>query len=82
MVTIQIKSNIDQIERSLNDVARKELPFATAQAVNAQQRLFHEGDEESPRVAALDRRRAEQENPVGEVAQCRSARRPTPAEAV
>jgi hypothetical protein len=35
MFSISVRSNIRDIERGLNDLVRKQLPFATAQAINA-----------------------------------------------
>jgi hypothetical protein len=33
MATINVSSNVKQVERSLNDIARKQIPFATARAL-------------------------------------------------
>ncbi|HEM7842589.1 TPA: hypothetical protein U2Q23_005323 [Burkholderia multivorans] len=35
MFSISVRSNVRDIERGLNDLVRKQLPFATAQAINA-----------------------------------------------
>lgn len=35
MTTISVKSNVDQIERSLDTFVRDQIPFATASAINA-----------------------------------------------
>ncbi|SOE74405.1 hypothetical protein SAMN05446635_5265 [Burkholderia sp. OK233] len=34
MITISVKTNVDQLGRSLNAFVRDQVPFATAQAIN------------------------------------------------
>ena len=50
MITISVKSNVDQIERSLNTFVREQVPFATAQAINALGRRVQQAEIENLRT--------------------------------
>lgn len=49
MFTVSVKSDIRNVARALDDLARKQLPFATAQAINATAAKVKEAEQENMR---------------------------------
>lgn len=50
VTTISVRSNVDQIERSLNTFVRDQIPFATASAINALAKQVNAGEVENLRA--------------------------------
>ncbi|ASW00148.1 hypothetical protein [Paraburkholderia aromaticivorans] len=49
MFTLSVRSDIRSVSRALSDLARKQLPFATAQAINATAARVKEAEQENMR---------------------------------